>query len=371
MAISSMIELSEFERAAEQAMPAEFWAYLSGGAGNDKTVRANSAAFDAYRLVPGIGADGCSSPVTSRTLCGRILSMPVLLAPTSPLKLFHPEAELAAARAACDAGTIIIVSTDSHFDLPEIAAAAGGAWWFQLYAYRSRDHVERLVRLAEDSGAEAIVVTMDAHFAARRFSTERARFQTPPDVEYGVMRSVGIDERPRAGHARIERLPLAWSDIEWLRGSTSLPLIIKGVMRSADARRALDVGVDGLIVSNHGGRQLDGGLASLEALAEIARVVPDDRLLLMDGGVRCGGDIVKALALGASAVCIGRPYLWGLYLAGQQGVKAVLDLIAADLRSTLQQLGVAHVDALDHDVLSGGVGGTGGAVYSNEVQRYG
>ncbi|WGR98050.1 alpha-hydroxy-acid oxidizing protein [Bradyrhizobium sp. ISRA443] len=351
MDIARALEVADFERAAEALMAPQYWAYLAGGAGNGGAVRANSDAFGQVSLVPRIATEDCSSPATSRRLFGRILTMPVLLAPTSPQRLFHEDAELACARAARAAGTLMVVSTDSHFGMDQIAAAAGGAWWLQLYAYQSREHVERLVRMAEQHGAEALVVTMDAHFAARRLGTERAGFVTPAFVDFGIMRSIGVEGKPGAGHARIARLPLTWKDVEWLRRLTRIPILLKGVLHPDDARRAVETGADGIVISNHGGRQLEAASGTLNALADIAPAVPGQFLLLLDGGVRCGSDVVKALALGARAVCIGRPYLWGLHLAGEQGVAAVLALLAAELRGTLQQLNLPGIDAIDASIV--------------------
>lgn len=351
MDIERALEIADFERAAEASMAPEYWAYLAGGAGNGGAVRANSDAFSQVSLVPRVAAEDCSSPSTGRSLFGRCLTIPVLLAPTSPQRLFHEDAELACARAAKGMGTLIIVSTDSHFGMEQISTAAGGAWWLQLYAYESREHVERLVRMAEQHGAEALVVTMDAHFAARRLATERAGFITPPFVDFGIMRSIGVESKPAAGHARIARLPLTWKDVEWLRRLTRLPILLKGILHPDDARKAVEIGADGIVISNHGGRQLEAASGTLNALPDIAPVVPSKFPLLLDGGVRSGGDVVKALALGASAVCIGRPYLWGLQLAGEQGVAAVLALLAAELRGTLQQLNLPGIEAIDASIV--------------------
>ena len=347
MNISEALDLDEIERAAQHSMPKGYWAYLAGGAGTETTVSGNSAAFSAHRLVPRIPIENCCAPIISRMQFGRLLAMPILLAPTSPQRLFHPEAELASARAAAASGTITIVSTDSHFELRDIAGAAGGAWWFQLYAYRSRVDVEQTVRMAEDAGVEAFVVTMDAHFAARRLSAVRAGFATPPEVDFSILRRLNVLTGMTPPSARIERLPLTWDDLGWIRRYTRLPLLVKGIMRPADAGRAVDMGFDGIIVSNHGGRQLDQVEPSLFALQKVADALPKSCALLLDGGIRSGIDIVKALAIGASAVCIGRPYLWGLHLAGEQGVRAVLSLLANELRDTLRHLGVARLDDLD------------------------
>jgi 4-hydroxymandelate oxidase len=359
MNISEALNLSDIERAARASMPKGHWAYLSGGAGSEASVRGNIAAFSTVRLVPRIPVENCSAPTITRLQFGRLLAMPILLAPTSPQRLFHAEAELASARAAAASGTISIVSTDCHFDLCDISTAAAGAWWFQLYAYRSRADVERTIRIAEEARAEALVVTMDAHFPARRLSSVRAGFVAPSDVDFSILRRLQILTGPIPPNARIERLPLTWDDLSWIRRCTQLPILVKGVLHPEDARRAVEMGFDGIIVSNHGGRQLDEVEASLSALQIIAEQVPRSCVLLLDGGIRSGIDVAKALAVGASAVCVGRPYLWGLYLAGEQGVTTVLSLLANELRDALRQLGAARIDDIGREFLGTALQDTG------------
>ncbi len=347
--LSGLLTLADFEHAAESVLDAASWAYVAGGADTQLTVRANTDAFDKVWLRPrALGGSG-EKPDTTVTVLGHRLALPVLLAPTSPQRLLHEDAEIATARAAESAGTLSIVSTDSHHVFADVAGSVGSDCWFQLYAYRSRDDVAATIALAEDAGATALVVTVDASYAARRISTRRAGFRTPAHVDFGNLRALGVLMGEIPDGARIERLPLTWDDLEWIRARTHLPIVVKGVLRAEDAERCVGLGVDGVIVSNHGGRQLDGAVPSLIALEQVAAAVSDRALVLLDGGIRSGVHVVKALALGADAVCIGRPYLWGLGLAGQQGVEAVLDLLRSEIEDTLLQLGADSIADIDAD----------------------
>ncbi|MFD3659404.1 alpha-hydroxy acid oxidase [Streptomyces sp. NPDC058659] len=347
--LSGLLTLTDFEQAAESVLDAASWAYVAGGADTQLTVRANTEAFDQVWLRPrALGGTGVQ-PDTTVTVFGQQLALPVLLAPTSPQRLLHDDAEIATARAAESAGTLSIVSTDSHHAFPEIAGSVKNGSWFQLYAYRSRDDIAATIALAEDAGATALVVTVDASYAARRISTKRAGFRTPAHVDFGNLRALGVLTGEIPDGARIERYPLTWDDLEWIRTRTRLPLVVKGILRAEDAERCVDLGVDGVIVSNHGGRQLDGAMPSLVALEQVAAAVSGRAVVLMDGGIRSGVHVVKALALGADVVCIGRPYLWGLGLAGQQGVEAVLDLLKSEIEDTLLQLGSDSIADLDAD----------------------
>jgi 4-hydroxymandelate oxidase len=272
--------------------------------------------------------------------------MPILLAPTSPQRLFHPDAELATAAAAADAGTVAIISTDSHYPFAEIGAAAKGHWWFQLYPYGSARDVDAIVAAAEKAGAGALVITVDNYHPARRLAVRRSGFRTPPDVDFGTLRELGILTDRVPADTRLPRRNLTWDDLDRLNRRTHLPVLVKGVLDPADARRCAEAGTAGVIVSNHGGRQLDGALPSLLALPGIAAAVPDGYPILLDSGIRSGLHTLIAIALGAHAVCVGRPYVWGLALAGNAGVLAVLSLLREELQDGLRQLGHDTVDRL-------------------------
>ena len=352
MELTGLLTLSDFEDAARGVLDEATWAYVGGGAGTGETVAANKAAFGRVWLRPRVFDAGSPMPDLALTLFGHVLSLPVLLAPTSPQRLLHEEAELATARAATATGIVSVVSTDSHHPFPAVAGAADKNCWFQLYAYRSRRDVEATIALAEEAGAWALVLTVDACHAARRISARRAGFRTPPHIDFGTLRRLGILDGDVPPDARLDRLSLGWSDLNWIRSRTSLPLLVKGVLAPDDARRCVDGGADGVIVSNHGGRQLDGVVPSLVALEQIAAVVGSDCTVLVDGGIRSGGDVIKALALGAVAVCIGRPYLWGLAIAGQDGVEAVITLLQQEIEDALRQLGVAGVADVTRDCVT-------------------
>lgn len=327
------------------------WEYVCGGAGTERTVRANVEAFGDLWLQPRGVRSGPAGLDTAVDLFGQRMPWPVLLAPTSPQRLLHEEAELATARAASAAGVVTVVSTDTHHPFPTIARESSPRCWFQLYGYGSRADVEATVAMAEESGAAALVLTVDASYSAHRVSARRAGFALPEHVEFGTLRHLGIRPSGDSSAGRYERYPLTWDDLDWIRALTRLPLLIKGVLRPVDAQRHLDHGADGLIVSNHGGRQLDGVVPSLAALDQVVRHVPADVPVLFDGGVRSGVDVIKAVALGARCVLLGRPYLWGLGLAGQAGVARVVQMLRAEFEDALRQLGVSSVAEVGREFL--------------------
>jgi 4-hydroxymandelate oxidase len=352
--LSRLYELDDFEQAARAVLDATAWAYLAGGAGTGRGVAGNVDAFRSVWLRPRILGGALDAPSTGLTLLGHRLASPVLLAPTSPLRLFHPDAEVAITAAAATAGTVAIVSTDSHHPLSAVNSAGAGHWWFQLYTYRSnrsKRDTEATIAFAEESGATALVVTVDANHPARRIEAQRSGFRTPPHVDFGTLRTLGILTGEVPADTRLPRRGLDWHDLAHIRGRTSLPIVVKGVLHPADARLCAEAGVEGIVVSNHGGRQLDAAMPSLLALREIAAAAPADQAILFDGGIRSGLDVIVALALGAHAVCVGRPYVWGLALAGQAGVEAVLALLRSELDDGLRQLGVAAINQLTCDYL--------------------
>ncbi|MBB2487890.1 alpha-hydroxy-acid oxidizing protein [Mitsuaria sp. WAJ17] len=344
------LTLADMESAARASMDAATWAYLAGGAGTERGIAGNLQALDNVWLQPR-ALQGGASASTECSILGTQLSLPVLLAPTSPQRLFHPEAELATARAALESGSISIVSTDTHFCFADIAEHAPQRCWFQLYAYSSRREVDASLDMAAEAGATALVLTVDASFSARRLSTRRAGFHVPPDIAFGTLRSLGIGDGSVPANGRMERLALSWQDLERLRRRWKGPLLLKGVLDPNDAQRGVDSGADGLIISNHGGRQLDAVVPSLWALRRIVAHIGRNRPLLLDGGIRSGTDIIKALAMGAHAICIGRPYLWGLALDGKAGVQTVLSLLHEELQDAMMQMGMACLEDIGPDCL--------------------
>jgi isopentenyl diphosphate isomerase/L-lactate dehydrogenase-like FMN-dependent dehydrogenase len=340
------LNASEFERLAEGKVEPGPWGYFAGGAGDERTLADNVAAFGRWRLRPRMLVD-VGSVTTETSVLGRDVSMPVLVAPTAFQQLAHPDGDLAVARGTAAAGTVMCLSTLGGASPAELAEAAPGArHWFQLYWSRDREFTQALVEAAAEAGFEAIVLTIDLPAAGRRERDLRAAFEIPEDLPLpNLARHLGGGDF----HATLGQVvdpTITWLDLEWLRSVSNLPLIVKGILTSEDARLACEHGVDGVVVSNHGGRQLDGAPASLDALPEVVDAVSGRCLVLMDGGVRRGTDVVTALALGARAVLVGRPVLWALAVGGEEGVQRVLELLRAEVKLALQLLGCPTPEAV-------------------------
>jgi lactate 2-monooxygenase len=347
-------------RAAEKLEPGPF-GYIAGGAGSESTMRANREAFERRRLLPRMLAANSERDLSVDVL-GTPSPFPFFLAPVGVLSIAHPDGELAAAGAAAALRVPFTLSSAASHSIEEIADAMGDApRWFQLYWVSDREVVESLVRRAEASGYAAIVVTLDTLTLGWRprdlrnaylpFRQGEGIAQFTSDPVFRSRLSVPPEEDPlvAAGTmlAMFPNLALRWEDLAWLREVTSLPLLVKGVLAAEDAERAFDAGVDGIVVSNHGGRQVDGAVASLDALIEVRSAVGPDAPVLMDGGIRGGADVLKALALGADAVLLGRPYVYGLAVGGQPGVEAVLQQLAAETDLTLALMGGTVARQLD------------------------
>jgi 4-hydroxymandelate oxidase len=312
------------------------------------TLRANEAGLARLALVPRV-LRGAAELRLETTLLGARAALPVLLAPTAFHRLAHPDGERATARAAAAAGAIMIVSMASTVSIEEVAAAAPEAnLWFQLYVQPDLAFTEAIVRRAEAAGCSALVVSVDSPVFGHRERDLRNGFaDLPPGVCCENLRDPLDGDEPRP----IAFAPLSWEHVDWLRETTALPIALKGVMHPEDARLALERGVDALVVSNHGGRQLDTVPAAVDLLGPIADVVGTRVALVLDGGIRRGTDIVKACALGASAVAIGRPVVWGLAVAGEDGVAAVLGLLGDELRRALALCGCSSVGELGRELL--------------------
>jgi isopentenyl diphosphate isomerase/L-lactate dehydrogenase-like FMN-dependent dehydrogenase len=344
--VSEPLNASDFERLAEGKVEPGPWGYFAGGAGDERTLADNDAAFGRWRLRPRMLVD-VGSVTTATTVLGRDVSMPVLVAPTAFQRLAHPDADLAVARGAAAADTVMCLSTLGGASPAELAAAApDGRHWFQLYWSRDREFTQALVEAAAEAGFQAIVLTVDLPAAGRRERDLRAAFEIPEDLPLPNLATHlgGGDFHATLG--QVVDPTITWRDLEWLRSVSSLPLIVKGILTSEDARLACEHGVDGLVVSNHGGRQLDAAPASLDALPEVVDAVSGRCLVLMDGGVRRGTDVVTALALGARAVLVGRPVLWALAVGGEEGVQRVLELLRAEVELALRLLGCATPEAV-------------------------
>jgi lactate 2-monooxygenase len=355
------------EREATARMAPGPRGYVNGGSGTEDTMRANLDAFKAQRIVPRMLRD-VETRTLSRTVLGTAMPAPLLVAPIGVQSIVHPDGELAVARAAAATGVPLIASTASSFTMEAIAEASGAdaPRWYQLYWPRGRELARSLVERAEAAGYTAIVVTLDTWLLGWR----------PRDLQEAYLpflESVGIanylsdpvfrstlektpEEDPMAAVGQFVGVfsnpTVTWDDLAFLRECTSLPIVLKGILHADDAREAVARGVDGILVSNHGGRQVDGAIGALDALPGVVDVVGDDAEVLFDSGVRCGADVFKALALGARAVCIGRPAMWGLAVGGEDGVKTVLQCLLAELDLTLALSGLAHVDQIDRSALA-------------------
>ncbi len=335
--------LADYERRARDALEPDAFGYFAGGAGDERTLGDNVAAFARWRLRPRVLVDvGAVSPAA--TILGRAVSMPVLVAPTAFLRLAHPDGEPGVARAAAAAGTIYCLSTLATAGPEEVAAAApGGARWFQLYCFRDRGITRALVDQAVDAGFEALVLTVDMPFLGRRERDLRSGFAVPAATPVPAFAAAAGGGRT-ATLAEMVALfdpTLTWRDLEELAASSPLPVVVKGILAGADARLAVAHGAAAVAVSNHGGRQLDGALAALDALPAVAAAVAGQVPVLLDGGVRRGTDVVTALALGARAVLVGRPVVWGLAAGGEAGALDVLELLGEEVRLALALLGCA------------------------------
>ncbi len=344
--MSEPLNARDYERLAEAKVEPGLWGYIAGGAGDERTLADNEAAFGRWRLRPRMLVD-VGSVTTRTTILGEEVSMPVLVAPTAFQRLVSPDGDLAVARGAAAAGTVMCLSTLGGASPAELREAVpDGRLWFQLYWSRDRGFTQSLVESAAASGFEAIVLTVDLPAAGRRERDIRTAFEIPSDVPLPNLATHlgGGDFHATLGE--VVDPTVTWSDLEWLRSVSSLPLLVKGILTSEDARLACEHGVDGVVVSNHGGRQLDGAPASLDALPEVVDAVSGRCLVLMDGGVRRGTDVVMALALGARAVLVGRPVLWGLAVDGEDGVRRVLELLRDEVELALRLLGCPTPEAV-------------------------
>lgn len=352
------VNLSEFEPLAQAILPKPAFDHLSGGADDEITLRENLAAFQRVQLLPRVLKDVTQCDLAT-TVLGQPLTMPVILAPVACHCLFHPEGEFAVARAAAEAGIVLTVSTGASYSLEEVAASCPGPRWFQLYAYQDRGITRGLVERAEAAGYQAICLTVDSPVSGRRERDLRNRFIRPKPFLYKTLVDVGFkdlsadlnEEQLLAFAGKSLSVALTWEYLEWLRSLTRLPFLLKGILCKEDALRAVSNSIEGIIVSNHGGRQLDGTPASIDVLEDIAEAVEGRSEVLLDGGVRRGTDVLKALALGAKAVLIGRPYIWGLAVDGQAGVTRVLDLLREEFRIAMGLTGCVHVNEIRKDLI--------------------
>ncbi len=349
--VDEPVNIDEFEALAQSRLDRAAFDYYAGGADDEITLRENREAFRRrflrYRVLVDV-----SNLDTSTSLLGHRLTYPAVLAPTAMHRMAHPDGEKATARAAASVGLLHTLSSVSSVSIEEVAAAAPALpRWFQLYVYGNRAKSKDLVSRAYDAGHEAIVLTVDLPRLGRRERDIRNSFSFPPGVE--AVNLSDIDKDTGTPLEILDQDPsLSWHDLDWLRSLSPLPIILKGIVRADDAVRAIDAGAVAVWVSNHGGRQLDTAVASLDVLGEIASAVDGRVPVIMDGGIRRGTDIIKALALGANAVAIGRPQLWGLAAGGEDGVRRVLEMLHEEFALAMALCGCASVADITPDLIA-------------------
>jgi len=355
--MTSLLNVDDYERASRDRLEVSTYDYIAGGAWDEITLRDNRGAYDQWRLRPRAMV-GVEQRDLGVSILGDTLSLPIGIAPSAFHKLAYPDGELATVRAAGAAGTVMCVSTMATIALEEIAAAASGPLWFQTYIFKDRSFTTDLAARARAAGYRALVLTVDTPVLGRRERDSRNHFELPAGIE---MRNLNLPpalpgsyESPMVRFSKEQFDPsLTWRDVEWFVQAVGMPVLVKGILHPDDARLAAQIGVAGLIVSNHGGRQLDGVVATLEALPEIVAAMSGTSLdIIVDGGIRRGTDVVKALALGAKMVLVGRPILWGLAVDGEAGARAVLDLLRSELDTTLALIGCPRAADLNPDYLT-------------------
>jgi 4-hydroxymandelate oxidase len=351
------INLWEYEQLAKEHLSQMALDYYSSGAGDEATLRDNRAAFERVKLRPRMLVD-VSDRHLHTSILGQPLQLPLLIAPMAFQCLAHPEGEVATAKAAASAGVGMVLSTLATKTMEEVALP-NSVQWFQLYIHKDRGLTRALVERAKFAGYKALCLTVDAPMLGKRERDQRNQFTLPPGLHAANLTTIsGLDIPQTEGESGLfayfaQQLDpsLTWQDLEWLQSISSLPLVLKGILRGDDAVRAVEHGAKAIVVSNHGGRQLDGAIASLDALPEIVTAVDSQVEVLIDGGIRRGTDILKALALGAKAVLIGRPVLWGLASAGKIGVSHIISLLQQELDVAMALSGCATLQDIDSSLV--------------------
>jgi 4-hydroxymandelate oxidase len=353
------LNLQELEALARERLTPMAYDYYASGALDEHTLRENVAAWSRIRVHYRTLVD-VSRRTTATRVLGSPVSMPILVAPTAFHRLACDDGELATARAAARAGTVMVLSSLSNTRVEDVCRASSGPVWFQLYVYRDRGATADLVARAEAAGARTLVLTVDAPLLGRRERDVRNRFALPPGLHVENLTAAGLrdveqrelDSGLAAYFAEKLDASLGWKDVAWLRSLTRLPVVVKGLVRPDDAARAVDAGASAVVVSNHGGRQLDGAPATATVLGPVVDRVAGRAEVYVDGGVRRGGDVLRAVALGAQAVLVGRPMLWGLAVAGEDGALAVLETMREELDHAMALAGCATVADMTRELLA-------------------
>ena len=352
------VSLFDFEPLAKAKMSHAAWEYVNGAAADEITVRWNREAYDRLRLRPQVLVD-VSNLDTRVTLFGQEMPFPILIAPTASQRATHPDGELATVRAAGRCGTTMVLSTLSNTSVEDVLGAATRQVWFQLYVQPDRGFTRELVRRAVAAGCKALCLTVDTPVVGARNREQRAKMALPPDIGYPNLRDLKTAGNMAVHMARQESsifslllsADLTWKDVGWLQSFAGVPVLLKGILNPADADRAVQEGVAGIIVSNHGGRNLDTVPATIDALPGIVEKVAGRVPVLVDGGIRRGTDVLKALALGATAIQIGRPYVYGLGAAGEEGVARVLTILQQEFQMAMALTGRQRIRDIDRTVL--------------------
>ncbi len=355
--MGAFASIDDIQRHAERTLPQMVYDYYAGGAGDEWTLRQNREAFEGYVLRPRVLVD-VSDRDTSTTVLSTTIAAPIMVAPTAFQRMAHPEGEVATARATAAAGTIMTLSTIASASIEEVAQAAPDApRWFQLYVYRDRGVTKDLVERATATGYCALVLTVDTPVLGLRDRDTVNRFTLPDGVELANLAGLGHGTKlPETGGsglfawvAQLQDASVTWEDVAWLRSISDVPVVLKGILTAEDARLAADHGIEAIVVSNHGGRQLDGSPATISVLPEVVEAVAGRLEVYLDGGVRRGSDVLKALALGARAVMVGRPVLWGLAADGEAGVVTVLDMLRHGFDTAMAIAGCRDVGAITRE----------------------
>ena len=347
------VSLRDYEARAKLSLPHNHWEFIEAGAMTESTTRRNTSAFEDLKLRPRFLRD-VENRKLSTTVLGTEISLPVMVCPAGGHKIAHPDGELATARGAGMSDTLMMLSTSSHYPMEQVAEAGSGPKWFQLY-HRGYEVTEMLVHRAEEAGFRAIVLTVDTPVPSPKERDVHNHYENPfppgnfmASAEQAAAMS-GTDEAPNWRPSQVPALK--WDELEWLRGLTSLPLVLKGVRTAEDAHIAVENGVNGILVSTHGGRQIDQTLGAVEMLPEIVEASRGQAEVYLDSGVRRGADVLKALALGARAVAVGRPLYWGLAVAGAEGVHGMLEVLRRELDHDMGACGQTDVEELQPGIV--------------------
>ena len=353
-----LVNITDYEKLAKEKLTQMAYDYYSSGANDEITLRENIDAYKRIFLKYRVLVDVSNIDMSTEVL-GQKISMPLMIAPTAFHKMAHADGETAVAKAAGNAGTIMILSTLSNSDVEDVVKASSGPVWFQLYVYKDREVTKDLVKRAEKAGCKAIVLTVDAPFLGTRERDVRNNFTLPDGLSVKNLLPVKKGNLPLSNESNLsgyvqEHLDpsLSWKDVEWLRSITNLPVLIKGIACKEDALIAVEHGAAGIVVSNHGGRQLDTCRATIDVLPEVVDAVQGKTEILLDGGIRRGTDILKAVALGAKAVLIGRPVIWGLTADGENGVKSVLGIFRKEFHLAMALCGCDSVDKIKREFIA-------------------